>query len=138
MLGGARFLRSAYEQKQRSVRLYVLIVTPKELSEKEIDMNELDLAFAVFVSSGAGYLLGKHFERKKARAAFANFARQVLSSTMVVQDAIMTVVRSKMPDIDPKALSMEMAAECAKRGINVRVADMVTGQVVNPNDNQTK
>jgi len=99
-------------------------------------MNELDLVVAVFVSSGAGYLVGKHYERKRARRAFANFGSQVMHSTALVQGAIMSVVRAKLPDMDPQALAMEMAAECAKRGLQVQVADMQTGKVVDFNDNK--
>lgn len=98
-------------------------------------MNEVDFALGVFISTGAGYLLGKHFERQKARAAFQNFSREVMHSTMLVQDAIMSVVKSKLPDFDAKALAMEMASECAKRGIKVRVEAMEKGTMVNPNDN---
>ncbi len=98
-------------------------------------MNEVDFALGVFISTGAGYLLGKHFERQKARAAFQNFSHQVMHSTMLVQDAIMSVVKSKLPDTDTKVLAQEMAAECAKRGVKVVLADMETGTVEKPNDN---
>jgi len=101
-------------------------------------MNELDLVVAVFISTGAGYLVGKHYERKRARQAFANFRGQVMHSTMLVQDAIMSVVKAKLPDMDPQALAMEMAAECAKRGLQVMVEDMQTGKVVDPNDNKAQ
>ena len=63
-------------------------------------MDELFLAGAVFISSGAGYLLGKHYERKRAKLAFLNFISQASRTTSIVTASMIDAMKKRYPDVD--------------------------------------
>jgi hypothetical protein len=96
---------------------------------------EIDFVVAVFLSSGAGYLAGKHFERKKAMAAFRGFQRDVTGQTIATVNGIMDVVKARLPDLDPKTLIQEIVASCAKYGAQVVAYNPATKHVIKADDN---
>lgn len=97
-----------------------------------------DFIIGVFLSSGAGYLLGKHFERKKAQAAFGNFQRHVIGSTQATIAGIMDVVNKRLPDLDTPTLMKEIVESCKANGAEVIVVNSAIGHVVKADDNKAK
>jgi predicted metallo-beta-lactamase superfamily hydrolase len=101
-------------------------------------MNEIDFGLVVLISTGAGYLLGKHLERKKAQAAFGNFRQHAMNSIMATTNGIMDVVHKRLPDLDVKVLMQEIVEACAKHGVQAVAVNTETGHVIKgpkPNDN---
>lgn len=101
-------------------------------------MNELDLAVAVFLSSGAGYLVGKHYERKKAQAAFKSFQKQVIMSTQTTTAGIMDAVMKRLPDLDMPAFMKDIVESCKAAGVDVIAVNPKTGHVVKADDNKAQ
>jgi hypothetical protein len=102
-------------------------------------MNEIDLVAAVLLSSGAGYLLGKHYERKKAQAAFKNFQMHVIGSTQATIAGIMDVVKKRLPEVETPVLMQEIVDACKANGAEVIAVNSATGHVVRgASDNKTK
>ena len=98
-----------------------------------------DFIIGVFLSSGAGYLLGKHFERKKAQAAFKNFQMHVIGSTQATIAGIMDVVKKRLPDVETPVLMQEIVDACKANGAEVVAVNSATGHVVRgANDNKAK
>lgn len=97
-----------------------------------------DFVISVFLSSGAGYLLGKHFERKKAMSAFGNFQREVTGQTMATVNGIMAVVKTRLPDLDPMVLMKEIIESCAKHGAKVVAYNPATKHVIQADDDKAK
>lgn len=97
-------------------------------------MNEIDFTLVVLVSSGAGYLVGKHYERVKASKAFHNFTHTMTQQTMATVNGIMEVVRERLPDLDPKILMKEIVASCAKHGAKVVAYNPATKHVISDDD----
>lgn len=84
-----------------------------------------DFVISVFLSSGAGYLLGKHFERKKAMNAFGNFQREVVGQTMATVNGIVVLMK-------------EIVASCAKHGAKVVAYNPATKHVIKDDDDKAK
>lgn len=101
-------------------------------------MNEFDLIIAVFLSSGAGYLVGKHYERRKAKAAFENFALHVAHSATSVSAAMMQAIHRRIPDLNLNEFIKEVVNDLAKMGVQAVGMNAETNQVVEPDDNQAK
>lgn len=100
-------------------------------------MNEIDFVLVVLGSSGAGYLVGKHYERQKANRAFHNFTKTMTQQTMATVNGIMDVVKVRLPDLDPKILMTEIVASCAKYGAQVVAYNPVTKHMISNDDNKT-
>ena len=101
-------------------------------------MNEIDLVAAVLLSSGAGYLLGKHYERKKAQAAFKSFQVQVIQATQRTTAGLMAVLKKRNPDVPIPELMQEIVNACKEEGVEVIAVNGETGHVVKSNDNKTQ
>jgi hypothetical protein len=103
-------------------------------------MNELDLIGIILLSSGAGYLLGKHYERKKARQAFGNFRRYMIGSTQATVAGIMDVVKELLPDLDTKVLMQKIVEACKAHGAEVVAYNPATGHTISgkSDDNKAK
>ena len=104
-------------------------------------MNEIDFVIGVLISSGAGYLLGKHYERKKAMVAFRNFQHSVVHSTIATTNGIIDVVVARLPNVDMKVLMQDIVVSCAKYGAQITAFNPATGDMVKgpaTNDNTPK
>jgi len=101
-------------------------------------MNEIDFVLGVFLSSGAGYLLGKHYERKRARQAFRNFAKHAVDSTSRVNAVMIDMVRERFPDIDLRAFVKELLNKLRDAGIEAVAVNIENGKVEKADDNQDK
>lgn len=98
-------------------------------------MNEIDLVMVVLVSSGAGYLLGKHFERKKAQAAFSQFQHQTMHAIQRTTAGMMAVIKKRAPDLSDADLMQEIVNACKAEGVEVFAVNGATGGVIKANDN---
>lgn len=101
-------------------------------------MNEFDVVFGVLVSSGAGMLMGKHFERKKAQVAFNNFQRAVMTSVQATTLGVMDVMHERLKDVSPEILVKEVMAACRKRGAQVLAFNTETNRVMTDDDNKAE
>jgi hypothetical protein len=103
-------------------------------------MNELDLVATVILSSGAGYLLGKHYERKKVQQAFRNFQRHMIGSTQATIAGIMDVVKKRLPDVETPVLMQEIVDACKANGAEVVAYNPATGHTISgkSDDNKAK
>lgn len=101
---------------------------------------EFDFVAAVLLSSGAGYLVGKHYERKRAQAAFGNFQRHLIMSTQATIGGIMDVVKKHLPNLETPVLMQEIVDACKANGAEVVAVNSATGHVVrgSSNDDKTK
>ncbi len=101
-------------------------------------MNEIDLMTTVLLSSGAGYLLGKHYERKRARAAFKNFQQHVIGSTQATIAGIMDVVRKHLPELDTPTFIREIVDACKIHGAEIVAYNPATHHTIKSDDNKAE
>jgi hypothetical protein len=101
-------------------------------------MNEIDFVLAVFLSSGAGYLTGKHYERKRARRAFNNLARCAGEATSKINAIMMHMIHERLPDLDMNKFVKELMNNLKAAGVEAVVENMDTKQEIRADDNATK
>ena len=92
-------------------------------------MNEIVLAVAVFTSSGAGFMLGKHDERIRAKKAFRKFYENARNTMNLVQGVFMDETIKRLPDLDQQEFARAVAKECTVRGLAVGILNTTTGKV---------
>jgi hypothetical protein len=102
-------------------------------------MNELDVIALVFVSSGAGYLLGKQWERARAGRAFMHFKQAHMEAMQRTTNGIMAACRKRLPDLNHDEFIQDVVNECTKLGVEMVAVNGDTGRkVVATNDDTTK
>jgi hypothetical protein len=93
-------------------------------------MNELDLAVAVLASSGAGYLLGKHYERKKAKAFFNHLQAQFSQAAMGITNTYMAVIKKYAGEVSDPDLMRAIVDAGKEQGVQLHVINKETNEVI--------
>ncbi len=101
-------------------------------------MNGFDFIGMVFLSTGAGYLMGKHYERSVAKKAFKTFAQKAVLASNVMASNMMKAVHKRLPDLNVDEFMQDVVNGMAEEGIQAVAFNQENNTQVKPNVNKAE